>query len=321
MQPMVFPKDDGAHEELIEWWYLNGHVASTGHAYGFAVAFFRVSSQLWLARSLLRNLLPIQHFYDFHVSVCDKSTGAFHSSVMVVPGIRQLTHAKKGALDLKVARNHLILKGTDQLRLRVRTKELTMSLTANAIEQSRLHGNDGVIPMGTAGVSRYYSRPSMSIKGSLVMKGVEERVQGTAWFDHQWGSWVGYDAFWTWLAITLDDGSKLMVFSFRSKDGQRLQTSATVIDADGTEHTNAPTTIKTERFWKSPASKITYPLTFDVRITALAAYRLRVEACADDNEIRSRHARYWEGPAIAQGSRDGKRIQGQAYVEIVGAYL
>ena len=46
-------------------------------------------------------------------------------------------------------------------------------------------------------------------------------LTGTAWFDHEWGPGALPEAAagWDWFAIQLDDGSELMLYRMRTKDG------------------------------------------------------------------------------------------------------
>ncbi len=41
-QPIVFPRDDGPHDRLTEWWYYTGHLVSdAGRRFGFEYVVFR----------------------------------------------------------------------------------------------------------------------------------------------------------------------------------------------------------------------------------------------------------------------------------------
>src|SRR5438067_446350 len=42
LAPIEFPRDDGPHSDLTEWWYYTGHLASDdGRSYGFELVFFQ----------------------------------------------------------------------------------------------------------------------------------------------------------------------------------------------------------------------------------------------------------------------------------------
>ena len=62
------------------------------------------------------------------------------------------------------------------------------------------------------------------------------RWQGSAWLDREWGSGgLGADeAGWDWFALQLSDGSELMFYSLRRRDGRREPHSAgTWVGPDG----------------------------------------------------------------------------------------
>ena len=41
-QAIVFPRDDGPHDRLTEWWYVTGHLRTAdGHRFGFEDVVFR----------------------------------------------------------------------------------------------------------------------------------------------------------------------------------------------------------------------------------------------------------------------------------------
>src|ERR1700753_2471482 len=59
-----FPQDEGAHDDLTEWWYYTGHLqavdaSGTSHTYGFEFVIFQVS----------RSDLPL--VYPAHFAITD----------------------------------------------------------------------------------------------------------------------------------------------------------------------------------------------------------------------------------------------------------
>src|ERR671919_798165 len=72
-----------------------------------------------------------------------------------------------------------------------------------------------------AGRTYYYSRPRMDATGTLTLDSSALAVQGTVWFDHQWGDFiaVGGGSGWDWFAVNLDDGTDVMLYVLRGPDG------------------------------------------------------------------------------------------------------
>ena len=61
-------------------------------------------------------------------------------------------------------------------------------------------------------------------------------VSGLAWLDREWGSGSlgAQQQGWDWFALDLDDGSALMFYALRDRDGRRDAHSAgTFVDAAG----------------------------------------------------------------------------------------
>ena len=59
---------------------------------------------------------------------------------------------------------------------------------------------------GPAGSSYYYSRTRMAASGDVTLGDVSFAVEGTAWFDHQWGDFIAVGGGgWDWFAINLED--------------------------------------------------------------------------------------------------------------------
>src|SRR4029077_2430477 len=65
-QPIVFPRDDGPHHRLTEWWYYTGHLASDdGRRFGFEFVVFRAE----------RGALPVT--WASHLALTDEQGHRF----------------------------------------------------------------------------------------------------------------------------------------------------------------------------------------------------------------------------------------------------
>ena len=62
------------------------------------------------------------------------------------------------------------------------------------VAEPLLHGEDGWIDFGPAGSSYYHSRPRMAATGEIEVAGEVLEVEGTAWYDHQWGDFISVGA-------------------------------------------------------------------------------------------------------------------------------
>jgi predicted secreted hydrolase len=123
---------------------------------------------------------------------------------------------------------------------------------------------------------------------------------------------------WDWIGMNLDDGSALMGFRIRRKDGSTLWDGGAFRSARGELYVASPgeTEFRPQRRWTSPASNATYPVEWMVR-TPADIYTVR--AVIDNQELDSRGstgAIYWEGLADLLDS-NGKRV-GRGYLEMTG---
>ena len=183
---------------------------------------------------------------------------------------------------------------------------------------------------GVAGLSRksdraadatyYYSIPRVRVHGQLTRDGRSLEVGGLAWLDREWGSGgLGpAEAGWDWFGLQLGDGSALMFYALRDRDGRRNPHSAgTWIAADGTVRalTSADVDIAVNAEWRN-ASGDRYPAGWRIRVPALTL-DLTVRPVLADQELQTT-PRYWEGAVDVSGERGGTRLGGRGYVELVG---
>ena len=138
-----------------------------------------------------------------------------------------------------------------------------------------LHGAGGLDKKGDGPgqASWYYSMPRLATEGTLTVQGKVHQVRGFTWMDHEFGTGQlppGV-AGWDWLALRLDDGSDLMRYRLRRKDGGLAPGSAgSLIDpqgkrreiriADRADDKGFTASMTPGGYWRSPASGGRYPL-------------------------------------------------------------
>jgi predicted secreted hydrolase len=203
----------------------------------------------------------------------------------------------------------------------VRSADFAFDLRASTPLPPLLQGEAGFSrKASTAGsASYYYSRPQLTVQGTVDVAGQRRAVRGRAWLDHEWASSLLPAAAvgWDWLGLNLDDGGALMAFRLRDRLGAPLWAAATRWHADGTVDRPAPAavTFAPRRQWRSPRSGVSYPVQLEVRV---GAERFALEPLLDDQELdarRSLGALYWEG--AVQAFRDGRAV-GRGYLELTG---
>jgi predicted secreted hydrolase len=183
---------------------------------------------------------------------------------------------------------------------------------------------------GAAGLSRksdraldatyYYSIPHIGVRGRLTRDGRALEVRGLAWLDREWGSGgLGpAEVGWDWFGLQLGDGSALMFYALRDRDGRRNPHSAGAwIAPDGTVRTltSADVGIAVNGEWRN-GSGDRYPAGWRIRVPALRL-DLSVRPVLADQELQTT-PRYWEGAVDVSGERAGTHLGGRGYVELVG---
>jgi predicted secreted hydrolase len=200
---------------------------------------------------------------------------------------------------------------------------LGLDLRLTATKPAALHDRDGWIDFSPAGSSYYYSRTAMQAIGTLTVDGRAMTVDGSAWFDHQWGDFISVGGGgWDWFAVNLDDGTDLALSLVRDADGTYPLVYGTVVAHDGTVRhldRDAFSVEATDR-WVSPATGADYPAGWTIRIPADdLAITLRPTVAGQELDTRpTTGVIYWEGSQVVRATRAGAPLGGQGYVELTG---
>jgi predicted secreted hydrolase len=350
--PVSLPRDEGRHDDQIEWWYFNGHLADdTGNRFSYHyVAFEFVSSQGIIPRVLQYSFLDHrtgqrQTGEQFYVANAP-APGTMPDETGAAPPLS----TGGGAIALRTG--DLVMAGDgDEYRLVFQPGGVQLDLTAVSRKPAILHQETGVVDLGPAGVTRYYTRPRLETAGTLTVDGEVRQVNGLSWMDHQWGdATTALDVGWDWLSLQLDDGTDLMVsVVWDAGSGEPIGKYGTLsppagddAGADGTVYlTGDQITLTPTSSWTSPASGGEYPMGWRLSIDLLdnppgnlpgdpvghsgAAFQgelaLTLEPVVENAEFPPSPfvpVDYWEGAVAVSGTRDGQLISGQGFVEMVG---
>jgi predicted secreted hydrolase len=175
--------------------------------------------------------------------------------------------------------------------------------------------------------SWYYSLPRVPLHGTLHRPGrADLAVEGRAWFDHEFGSsqLAQTQVGWDWFSVALDDGSDLMLYRMRRDDGSADTTSSgTFRGAAAGAGTYLPRdafSLAATGTWTSPRTGARYPAGWTIEVPAQGLV-LRVTPAVADQELvtpGSTGVTYWEGLCRFSGTRAGRPVSGEGYVELVG---
>ena len=163
----------------------------------------------------------------------------------------------------------------------------------------------------------------MTATGSLDLDGRSLTVEGSAWFDHQWGDFISVGGGgWDWFAVNLDDGTDLTLSLVRDADGSYPLIYGTVVGPDGTvRHLDRDAfEVEVTDRWVSPATGADYPAGWTIRIPSEdLAITLAPTVAAQELDTRATTGViYWEGSQVVRATRAGEPLGGQGYVELTG---
>lgn len=322
---LKLPRDHGAHPDTrTEWWYITGLVnAEDGRRFGFQVTFFRqglIPGNPEPGESRLR----ARQVVAAHLAVADVEAARFHHAERLRRSAGGLAGWSEKDLDVWLEDWSLTRQANGSMVIVAEDRKRGISLDLHLQPQRSLvlHGDAGYSQKGPepGNASAYVSWTRLAVGGPLSVAGFTGDVEGTAWFDHEWGSsQLGEEVVgWDWFSLRLEDGRDLMVYRLRRADGSAdPYSSGTVVSADGTTARLGRDDVVIEplRWWQSPVTKGRYPVRWRM-VVAAHGIDLEIAALLDDAELDGRATTgviYWEGPIEASGS-----VSGEGYAELTG---
>jgi predicted secreted hydrolase len=341
-----FPRDHGSHPDYaLEWWYYTGHMdRADGASFGFHLTFFRAGLQPEKVTQSDSNDTPdsstdastfrLNDVYWAHFAITDIANSAFYQTEKLHRNFPGLAEAATDTLDVKLKDWSLLLAEDNETHLLKASlydpaaeKSWAIELEAAPTLGPIFHGKSGYSQKGPRPqqASMYYTMPRLKLSGHIAEDGEWQNTKGSAWMDHEFmtnlldENQVG----WDWFSQQFDDGSALMVYQIRLKDGGVEPLSkGTWISPEG-ETTNLRIndySISQTAAWMSPHTDTTYPAGWEISIPKLDI-QLSLSPSINDQEMRTHRGAkmsYWEGSTFAKGTRGGAAISGRGYTELVG---
>ena len=333
-----FPRDLYSHPQYkTEWWYITGHLQTTGpqagEALAFQLTFFRVgimpagadtSGSAWNTTDLIMA----------HAAVTDPQAGGHVFSETIwratpflggfgAPGDTNLVwcQAPVGTDD----RWRLDYRdGAYELHVRDDKLQLQYDLICTPTRQPVFHGAGGFSPKtpDLSSGSLYFSQPRMAVAGTVRRGDEVLTVEGESWLDREiFTSTLGTgQKGWDWLALQLDDGRELMLYRLLDTDGKTDYALGTLVDRDGTTTTlpRDQWQFTPQETWTSPETETTYPTSWRLQVPS-AQLDLDLKALLPDQENTSLRTgiHYWEG-AVRATEHGTSRSSGRGFVEMTG---
>lgn len=327
VQPGVqfdFPKDHGSHPDYqTEWWYATGQVSDNdGNEFGYQFTIFRFGINPDSNNEEV-NLTPY-HLLAGHVAI----TGINDQKFMKAERIRRagagFAEAVESHLHSWIGDWEIVHDEDDTLSITATDQDngFSIQLQLDPVKSPTFHGDNGYSQKGdeVGNASAYYSWTRLKTSGQLKIGDITYEVNGTSWFDHEYGSsQLGKGvAGWDWFSIHFDDKSELMLYQLRKEEGGAIpQSSATIVKKNGDVITvnQEDWTLTPLSFWKSEETGANYPIKWQLEIPK-HQIDVRIEARVKHTEMvtkESTNVTYWEGPIHTSGTHTGT-----GYMELTG---
>ena len=316
---VTLPRDEGVHLTPVEWWYFNGHLEdSDGREYSFHFVTFLTVTPDGQVPQLLQ-LGWADHERDVYLDS--------EKAALVNRQERTRNNFRFQAEGWGMAGD-----GTDYV-LDFNIGGYGLELEATSLKPAALHQDTGLVDLGAAGMTYYYSRSRLSINGLMDQDDAVKPVSGWAWMDHQWGDFSVAPVGWDWASIQLDDGSELMIsVVWDISDRTLINAYGTYVPASAPEMApnDEPAVALHLRqdqiqwsstgVWTSPETGAEYPQGWKVTVDSLNL-SLQLTPRSSNAEFAVTDyvpVTYWEGAVAVTGSADGTKITGKGFVELVG---
>ncbi len=319
-----FPRDHFNHPEFrTEWWYYTGNLrAAAGRRFGFELTFFRHGIERGKSAP---GVWDVRDAWFAHLALSDIDGGRFFHT-------ERLNRAGPGlaGADLAQAR---VWNGNWQVRwlpgggarqqMQAVADRFSIALSLTSRKPPVIHGVNGVSQKaeGRGRASHYISLTRLDASGAITIDGTRFEVEGLAWMDHEFFTHQleANQSGWDWFSLQFDDGSELMLFRIRRKDGTADPYSAgTYVDPQGrTRHLGASEFALTPgKTWTSPSTGGKYPVAWVVRVPSLGM-KASVATRLPSQELTGSTA-YWEGAIEISGAKGSRPLSGAGYLEMTG---
>jgi predicted secreted hydrolase len=320
---LKFPLDEGIHNYLHEWWYLNLHLVNleSDDKYDMMLSYFPK-----------QELLPIPMRYFM---IIDRKKQRYAPSKKFTFGSlksseeKQYLRFRKGfhfdswiQLNTGFAFEYAVTveNGSNGLAVLLRSRRPPLPVNGN-----------GEAPAGIGGYSFYYSLTRLHAAGVLKYNGNRIPVVGTGWIDHQFGNYhqTNKTETYDWFCLQLDNNVDIICW-YAYVDGEFVceHPIMTIMHADNTVEVvdKDDFNIETLDYWLSPKMK-KYGCKWHItekkhKLDVIVKPVISNQLCyvPFPFEMREKKRLYlvglYEGSTEIKGSFEGKPVKGNGFAEL-----
>ena len=317
---LTFPHDYGAHQDFrLEGWDITGWLETEDKKpLVFQVTFFRYATG---HNHDNPSRFAAKYLIIAHLALSDPAVGKLmHTEKSAREGF-DLAYARAGNTDVKLDDWTLVREEDGRYQVYIRPGDFGLQLSLTPTQMLMLQDQNGFSRKGPKPeqASYYYSEPHLSVTGTVFRQNRPTAVTGRAWLDHEWSTaYLDPEADgWDWVGANLDDGSSLMAFQIRKKNGGKVWAYAALRSVSGDIKFFNPEEVEFTpiRTWQSPHTEALYPVAMHIRTGEI---EWQLTPLLDDQELDSRQSTgsvYWEGAVTL--TRDNQPA-GRGYLELTG---
>jgi predicted secreted hydrolase len=316
-----FPRDHGPHFDYqTEWWYLTGNLRSPeGREFGYELTFFRYGYRSPGQRSPVRSRFVMNDVKFAHFTITDIAQKKFYASQKVSRGAYRDAGFLSGSKLVWISDWELDLDSGFQATANHGQQAIQLNLQPE--KQPVLQGKDGLSQKaaGDGHASYYYSITRLDTKGTLRVGGTIYQVTGLSWFDREWATnqLAPDQAGWNWFALQLSDGTDLMLYQIRLKNGGiDAYSNGKLVSDTGAATELADFVLTPTEYWTSPRNHARYPIGWHLLIPK-SQIDLQIRTPVPEQELNLA-VTYWEGAIRVSGTRAGRPVHGVGYLELTG---
>ena len=317
-----FPTDHGPHPEFRnEWWYVTGNLdGEDGRRFGYELTIFRFA--LAPAAPDTESLWRTNQVYIAHLAITDVEDEQFLVGQRYARGALGLAGARSNPFKVWIDDWQIAEERQGAWRLVADNDDFAIDVELVPQKAPVLNGDAGLSQKSSdpGNASYYYSMTRLATDGRLRIGAEEYPVTGLSWLDREWSTSALADnqVGWDWFALQFSDGSDLMYYGLRRKDGSPdPHSGGTFVGADGAavhlDRDDVEITVLDT--WDSPEGGA-YPSQWRLQSPG-SGLDVTVTPVIADQELFTT-VRYWEGAVDISGTRNGEPLSGRGYVELTG---
>ncbi|HCG91012.1 MAG TPA: hypothetical protein DEZ08_04160 [Dehalococcoidia bacterium] len=307
---VTLPKDSTHHDTPIEWWYFNGNLHDiSGEKYSYHFTVFQTEPDLDGA-----------HPQVFHLSWNTHKTRSFIHDEKTFQYYGELSSSN---INFTVSSWEMSKSG-ETFYLFFNTSDTYIELELTPVKPVVLHNDSGLVDMGIAGITYYYTYPLLNVSGTIRQNNTEQSLFGVSWMDHQWGDFLEEPPIgWSWMSIQLENQNEIMVAKVRNTEtGEQIASYGTFINELGqaTHLKSSDFTLIPTKIWVSNRTNLSYPIIWELSIPSLSTI-LNISAITENSEFFGENfvtQPYWEGATDITGIFKETNMPGVGFMELVG---